>query len=100
MSLKNLQQILTLACDGASRLISEQMDRELSFAERLALRLHTLGCRNCPRFMRQLGLLRTVARRREQALLESVRQEGPKLSGEARTRIRQTLRKASESDSS
>jgi hypothetical protein len=98
MSLKNLRLILTLSCDGASRLISAQLDRDLSFAERLALRLHTIGCRSCPRFMRQLWLLRSWASQREESLIEAIPREGPQLSAEAKRRIRQVLR-ASGTDS-
>jgi hypothetical protein len=94
MILKDLRFILTLSCDGASRIISDQLDRELTFTERTALRLHTLGCRSCPRFMRQLWQLRTLVRQREISLAESIRNEGIKLSAKAQTRMRQALHQA------
>ena len=96
MILKDLRFILTLSCDGASRLISDQLDRELTFTERTALRLHTLGCRSCPRFMRQLWQLRTMVRQREISLAESIRHQGLKLSVKAQTRMRQVLHQASQ----
>lgn len=49
---------IRLTCKEASRLISEGMDRRLSFVERLALRLHVGVCDACTRFSRQLGFLR------------------------------------------
>jgi Putative zinc-finger len=100
MSIKQLTLLLTLSCDGASRLISEQMDRDLTLIERMALRLHALGCRSCPRFMRHLWLLRTLLRQREESLVEFIQIEGIKLSDQAQTRIHQALRQASQADSS
>jgi hypothetical protein len=49
---------IRLTCKEASRLISEGMDRRLSFIERLALRLHVGVCDACTRFSRQLRFLR------------------------------------------
>ena len=47
-----------LSCREASRLISEAMDRPLSFTEKIALRLHVRICDACTRFTRQLEFLR------------------------------------------
>lgn len=52
-----IKLILTLHCDEASKLRSEQFDRRLSFAERWALRLHLVGCYVCRRVRRQLNFL-------------------------------------------
>ena len=49
---------IRLTCKDASRLISQGMDRRLSFMERIALRLHVRVCDACTRFSRQLGFLR------------------------------------------
>ena len=49
---------IRLTCKEASRLISEGMDRRLSFMERIALHLHVGVCDACTRFSRQLGFLR------------------------------------------
>jgi len=49
---------IRLSCKEASRLISEGMDRRLSFPERIALRLHVSVCDACSRFTRQLAFLR------------------------------------------
>jgi hypothetical protein len=57
-----LELILTLKCDHAERLMSEELDRGLSFPERWAVRFHTHLCRSCKRFRSQLRLLRDAAR--------------------------------------
>ena len=96
MILKNLYFILTLSCEGASRISSDQLDRKLTFTERTALRLHTIGCRSCLRFMRQMRLLRELVRQREISLAESIQNEGIKLSAKAQTRMRQALHQAAQ----
>ncbi|HEY6239957.1 MAG TPA: zf-HC2 domain-containing protein [Burkholderiales bacterium] len=50
--------LIRLSCREASRLISEGMDRRLSFTEKFALRLHVGICDACTRFTRQIELLR------------------------------------------
>ena len=47
-----------LSCREASRLISQGMDRRLSFAEKIALRLHLGICDACTRFGRQVEFIR------------------------------------------
>ena len=47
-----------LSCREASKLISEGMDRRLSFSERIGLRLHVRICDACTRFTSQLNFLR------------------------------------------
>jgi len=49
---------IRLSCRDATRLISQGMDRRLSFAEKLALRLHVAICDACTRFTRQAKFLR------------------------------------------
>ena len=52
--------ILTMRCDDASRLSSESLDRKLFVYERVALRLHTLGCWSCRHLVRQLRILKNA----------------------------------------
>jgi hypothetical protein len=59
-TLKNIVFILTLRCDQASRLISVSQEAPLNRVERWALYLHLLICRVCPRFRKQLKLMRDV----------------------------------------
>ncbi len=87
-------KILTLHCEEASVLTSRELDEPLGLAERLAVRSHTLVCRSCRRFRRQLLFLRAALIRGDVASLEN----GPgrdALSPEARARIERALMEAS-----
>jgi hypothetical protein len=55
--LRSLKMILTLKCREASALIAEGADRELTSAERWALRLHLAYCSSCRRFRQHLAFL-------------------------------------------
>ncbi len=46
-----------LSCKEATRLVSEGLDRELPFWQRLGLRFHVVMCRGCSRFARQITAL-------------------------------------------
>lgn len=82
-----------LTCRESSRLLSEDLDRPLSRAERMALRLHLALCRRCRRFARNVLALRDLlGRMTEQCLTgESL---APTLTLDERTRIRQSLVRA------
>ena len=47
-----------LNCIEASQLVSESQERSLSWRERWRLQLHLWICTGCPRFERQIRLLR------------------------------------------
>lgn len=47
-----------MSCQQTSRLLSASMDRDITRLQRIALRLHLLGCRSCSCFGRQLLVLR------------------------------------------
>lgn len=49
-----------LSCKEATRLVSEGLDRELPFWQRLGLRLHVVMCRGCSRFARQITALNRI----------------------------------------
>ena len=49
-------------CKQATRLMSEEMDRDLAPGDRLALRLHTLLCAGCARYREQMRFLRQACR--------------------------------------
>ena len=53
---------MKLTCREAARLISEGLDRNLSGAERTALRLHVAVCKACDRVTKQFEFLRRAAR--------------------------------------
>jgi len=53
--------MMNLSCKASSRLMSEGLDRDLSFGERTALRLHLLICTACTRAKAQFAFLRRAA---------------------------------------
>jgi hypothetical protein len=70
-----------------TRVISDGLDRRLSWFERLMLGIHLLGCWPCRRFRRALRWLNTA--------LPSAPGEA-RLSSEARARIQQALARAAD----
>ncbi|MFN5049817.1 zf-HC2 domain-containing protein [Roseateles sp.] len=55
--------LLKKSCREAAALVLQAEDRPLSWHERLALRLHMLACRACPRFAQQVQLMRRASER-------------------------------------
>ena len=51
-----------LTCRETTRLVSQGLDRELEFGERVALRLHLAYCLGCRRAGRQMAFLRRAVR--------------------------------------
>ena len=49
-----------VSCKETAQLISESLDRPLSWHERVSVRLHTLLCDMCTRYARQLRFLKNV----------------------------------------
>lgn len=47
-----------LSCKEATRLVSQGLDRELAFGERIALRVHLAICAGCRNVNQQLSFLR------------------------------------------
>ena len=54
----DVYKILTLRCDESSQLLSAETDEQLKVAERIALRMHLLGCKACRRYRLQLRFMR------------------------------------------
>ena len=52
-----------LTCRETTRLVSQGLDRELAFGERVALRVHLAICTGCRRTNRQLAFLRSAMQR-------------------------------------
>jgi hypothetical protein len=52
-----------LSCKEATRLVSQGLDRELAFGERIALRVHLVLCAGCRNVDRQLSFLRRAVSR-------------------------------------
>ena len=54
---------MMLTCREVSRLVSQGLDRRLSFAQRVRLRVHLAVCDGCTNFSRQMQLLRKAVQR-------------------------------------
>jgi hypothetical protein len=52
-----------LTCKETTRLVSQGLDRELAFGERVALRVHFAICLGCRRANRQMKFLRRAVQR-------------------------------------
>ena len=50
-------------CKEATRLMSDEYERKLTFRERLALKMHRLMCIGCTNYGKHLAALRKAARR-------------------------------------
>jgi hypothetical protein len=51
-----------ISCKETTRLVSQGLDRELAFGERVALRVHLVICLGCRRAKRQMEFLRRAVR--------------------------------------
>lgn len=48
-------------CKTVTRMVSESMDTELPWGQRMKMRMHLIMCKYCSRFKRQLDLLRKAS---------------------------------------
>jgi anti-sigma factor RsiW len=53
---------MLLSCKESARLLSQRLDRELAFGERVALQAHLAICRGCRNAGAQFELLRQAVR--------------------------------------
>jgi hypothetical protein len=83
---------MMLSCKEATRLVSEKLDRELPFRQRLGLRLHVLMCRGCSWYARQVTMLDRVVG--EHYRYGQTVEKAAQLSEEIRQRIKASLRAA------
>jgi len=54
---------MILSCKEAARLVSQRLDRELGFGERVMLRVHLTICDGCTNFKDQVAFLRKAMSR-------------------------------------
>lgn len=52
-----------LNCVEATQLMSQEQDRRLNRAERIALRVHLWFCRGCTNYRAQMAILRAACQR-------------------------------------
>jgi len=93
---KSIWLILTLKCNQSTQLASESLDRDLTRAESVAMRLHELLCGHCRRFHEQIVALGEAARLRRS---QGTDLPGSSLSSEARMRIADSLNRATDHES-
>lgn len=90
--IKRIWHFLNMPCEEVSHLVSEGYDRDLTRAERFAVRSHLVYCKACRRFRRHWDLLRkTLA---DVAEGPEVPMAGPELSADAKDRIRRAIDQA------
>jgi predicted anti-sigma-YlaC factor YlaD len=87
-------KLINQNCRLASRLMSDEQERQLSRLERCGLQIHLMGCRSCRRYRIQIQMLeRLVA-----SALREPHMHQPhvpqKLSSQARMRIEKSLAKS------
>lgn len=61
--MENHEDGLMPTCREVHRLVSEGMDRDLTWLERTRMRLHLLVCEACTRFNGQMALMRRAMRK-------------------------------------
>ena len=76
-----------LTCKEIAQLVSEGLDRELPWHERLQVRIHLFLCSACGLYEKQMNLLRSFAKRFRE------REEDVELGQEAKERIKRLLEK-------
>ena len=81
-----------ITCEEATRLISESLDRKLPLGRRVALRIHLLMCKLCPRFLHQMLFLEEASDHYKKDIEEDASYS---LSVNARERIKSVLADAS-----
>ncbi|MFC1877022.1 zf-HC2 domain-containing protein [Thermodesulfobacteriota bacterium] len=77
------------SCKDVSQKVSQSMDVELPFYQRMAVRMHLLMCRYCARFYRQLIMLRKMSRHIDGGPPDTKAPAG--LSQDAKERLKKTL---------
>jgi len=77
-----------LNCKNASKLVSESLDRKLSFFERWQLKFHLLICDACNGFNAQLHQLRAMLNKMR---LQTEEDGSITLSAEAKDRIKEKI---------
>jgi hypothetical protein len=79
-------------CREVTQLLSERLDRDLPWRQRIGIYLHFIICRYCVRYWRHLSYIRRLIRlRRERFEEPPASDDAPRLSPEARRRIREAL---------
>jgi hypothetical protein len=54
---------MMMSCKEATRLMSQEQDRELTLRERAALKFHTMMCIGCTNYRKHMDFMRKAAAR-------------------------------------
>ena len=65
-------------CKETSLLVTQSMDRKLTWTERTGMRIHLAVCDNCARFMKQMQMLRNWLSSDEDSSQPGLTDEGRK----------------------
>lgn len=79
---------LMLSCKQASQIISQSLDKPLSWSDRMKLKFHLSICDACTNFYRQLGLLKNAIDRMKH---ETENDPSIQLTVDAKARINQVI---------
>jgi hypothetical protein len=82
-----------LRCREITKLVSDSMDGQLPWRQRMQVWMHLAMCRLCSGFAKQLRFLRLAARRSAERPAEEDSAAEVKLSEEARQRISSALQR-------
>ena len=80
-----------MSCKEASRLLSESMERKLSFWERIGLWFHLTMCKLCKGFSKDLQQLRKAAIRHAEDVENDAADSDAALTSEVRERMKRLL---------
>ena len=78
------------SCKDVSQLVSESMDRELPFYQRVLLRIHLLMCKYCSRCREQFDAIRAASCHEE--LYGKEQDDSRTLSNDGRERLKKFLK--------
>ena len=78
-------------CKAITPTLGEMNDRDLSFRERIVVRLHLFTCEACRRYVEQIKFLHEALLERERLIEAAAEASGTALSDDAKERIRRVL---------
>ncbi len=79
-----------LSCKDVTKLVSENLDRDLSLWRRIGLRLHVAMCKGCSAYKRQIESLNKVIS--DHYRNDQTAKDGKNLPNDALERIKESLR--------
>lgn len=82
-----------LNCKEVSELLSQSLDNDLSFMQRMGLSMHLFMCRNCANFKKQLLFMKKYIKNLGFDLGLGLKQEDVGLSAESIVKIKESISK-------